>query len=70
MADTQKNPNKIFGAMKEAPAKVVKEVKATSKTTKAVLVTVPFVTGVVGFFTGRATKKAPKSAKAAAPKSN
>ena len=63
MADGKEN--KLVAAVKGIPSKVSKDVKASSKITKIVVATTTAGLAVGSFFIGRASKKAPKTAKVA-----
>lgn len=60
MADTKEN--KFIGTIKAIPGKVSKDVKASTKTTKVVVIGGTGLLTVGSFLLGRVTKKAPKAA--------
>lgn len=70
MADTPNTPNKPANKIGTTVKKTAKEIAGLSLPAKIAGGVVIVVTTGIGFITGRTTKKAPKSAKAAAPKSN
>ena len=59
MADGKEN--KFIGTIKAIPSKVSKDVKASSKTTKFVVVGGTGLLTVGSFLLGRVSKKAPKA---------